>query len=505
MAASGEASHVFVLGLPKCGTTSLHHALESAGYVSVHWAIGKGGYKLKNKGVGAEHRFVGKLMERALAAGLEPLHFLPPGTNAVAQMDCLHWDSAGRIAGLFPQMCPIMLQRLVEVYPMARFILNVRPLAKWLRSVDNHNDMRTRLVAAALPDLPPGKGRTDAELWAWAEGHHANIDSFFAKRGESSRLLWFDIEEEPARATEQLSIFVGRSMTWQVHNATICNKASIPPAMVAAVAPLKEAVAAVALPHATVSSSFAAGLPKGSMTPAKRAASSMTAEQPSHGAASSSITTAMPPNEVTTSIVAWMNFERSQPPLASSPELPGGAENRPTLRLWEFEEVQLESPAYDTLVGYGLILSSQAAAALRVPHLLRVVGTSAEYEGLNQLYVATPELIGQRQVYVGLRPHRKTCGTHAYMWYDAANNQWKLACAGSDSRGSFFSSLGSTWPWPPSRDQQRWQRGPALRRGAGTRDSADLEVALVDHWRGQWNNQDWDFTAKQDALYQGAT
>jgi len=101
MEASGMASHVFVLGLPKCGTTSLHHALESAGYVSVHWALGKGGYKLVNRGSGAEHRLVGKLMQRALAAGLEPLHFLPQGTNAVAQMDYLYWDRAGHVLGYF--------------------------------------------------------------------------------------------------------------------------------------------------------------------------------------------------------------------------------------------------------------------------------------------------------------------------------------------------------------------------------------------------------------------
>jgi len=471
---------VFVLGLPKCGTTSLHHALESAGYVSVHWALGKGGYKLVTRGAGAEQKFVGKLMEKALASGLEPLHFLPPGTNAVAQMDYLYWDSAGRVAGSFPQMCPKMLRRLLEVYPMSRFILNVRSRDKWLKSVDNHNDMRSRFVAADLPDLPPGKGGKDADFWAWAEQHHANIASFFAKLGESSRLLWFDIEEEPARATEQLSRFVGKSITWQVHNATSRSKVKMPPARAAAATPLKEASVAVAPLHGTELSSMVAGSLNGAMTPAKRAASSMTTVAPGHDAASS-ITTAVPQSGAMTSIASWMDFERSQPPLASSPELPGGAEKRPTLRLWEFEEVQLESPAYDTFVGCGLILSSHAAAALRVPHLLRVFGISAECEGLNQLYVATPEVIGQRQVYVGVRPHRKTCGTHAYMWYDAANDQWKLACAGSDTRGSFFSSSGSTWPWPPSRDQQRWQRGPALRRGAGTRGDVDLEVALVDN------------------------
>ena len=34
-----QPSHVFVLSLPKCGTTSLHHFLKNAGYNSVHWTV----------------------------------------------------------------------------------------------------------------------------------------------------------------------------------------------------------------------------------------------------------------------------------------------------------------------------------------------------------------------------------------------------------------------------------------------------------------------------------
>jgi len=389
----------------------------------------------------------------------------------------------------------------MEVYPMSKFILNIRPRDKWLRSVDNHNDMRSRLVAADLPDLPPGKGGNDADLLAWAERHQANVESFFAKLGESSRLLCFDIEQEPTLAIEQLSRFVGKSVAWQVHNATSRAQAAKPSTKVAAVAPsLKEVLATVAPPQVTEPCSIAVEPPSRALTPAKRAASPVTALAPKHCSASS-ITAVEASNRVTSSIAAWMEYERFQPPLASSPELPGGAEKRPTVRLWEFEEFQLESPAYDTLVGYGLILSSHAAAALRVPHLLRVFGISAEGEGLSQLYVATPEVIGQRQVYVGLHPHRKVCSTHAYMWYDESNNQWKIACAGSDSRGSFFSSPGSSWPWPPSGDKQRWQRGPALRRTAGMREDVDLEVAIVGNGRDLWNSQSWDCMTTESAWW----
>ena len=78
----GLPSPVFVVGLPECGTTSLQHALESVGYGSIHC------YAPKPWGPLPGDRFVGQLIDEAVAAGLEPLALLPPWVNAITQLDC---------------------------------------------------------------------------------------------------------------------------------------------------------------------------------------------------------------------------------------------------------------------------------------------------------------------------------------------------------------------------------------------------------------------------------
>lgn len=208
---------VLVLGMPKCGTTSLHYAFESAGFRSVHWALDAGidlqsDRRLREWGEGASQRLICELMRCAAKAGRPPLADLPQ-VDAIAEMNGLYWRHKRRhwAEGYFPQMS--LLETLLHCYPDAHYVLNIRDHDKWLKSVDLHNDMRQRLVCAELPGLPSGCGQLDEELVMWVEAHHQRVMSLLA----GARLLVFDIERD---GSLELSNFFGRRMEWDCHNAT---------------------------------------------------------------------------------------------------------------------------------------------------------------------------------------------------------------------------------------------------------------------------------------------
>lgn len=210
---------VLVLGLPKCGTTSLHHAFQSAGFTSIHWAVGQKANLTKDKelrllGTDGQERLVCRLINEAVQMGEMPLARLPPGTNAVAEMNGVWWTKLNKeAAGIFPQMS--MLDLLMDSYPDAYYILNVRKEEDWLRSVDNHNDLRRRLVAADLPNLPRGVGAADEELISWAKDHHRRVRVKVQARG--LRFLHFHLDHQGG---QDLSRFLGRRVSWGHYNAT---------------------------------------------------------------------------------------------------------------------------------------------------------------------------------------------------------------------------------------------------------------------------------------------
>jgi len=219
-AAAAPRPLVLVLGMPKCGTTSLHEAFKSVGFNSIHWACNAGAdqsadKRLRETGADADRRLVSLLMHRAVAEGLPPLSHLPAGVDAVAEMNGLVWRDRARglVEGSFPQMS--LLEDLAAHYPHAHFVLNVRDARRWVASVDGHNDMRRRLVCAELPGLAAGAGQKDEELVEWVQSHYRRVQSFVGGRG--ARLLVFDIERH---GEKELSAFLGRKVTWGHHNVT---------------------------------------------------------------------------------------------------------------------------------------------------------------------------------------------------------------------------------------------------------------------------------------------
>ena len=256
------ALRIFVLGMPKTATTSLHEAFESIGLKSVHWALNVGLRPDQDRalcmyGKDSDHRLVCACMRRAAkesnqtpSQGILLLDRLPPDITAIAQMDSLVWTDAKKqqVLADFPQMdYDGIVKSLVKDYPGAKFILNIRDMNEWLKSVDNHNDMRQRLIRADLAEygLPVGIGVEDKQLSDWVEKHWKYTKRKFEEwaqeskekpkewpHGEfkvSDKLLELKIDENHEHAKKALQDFLydrlpidgceKKEVMWEVHNA----------------------------------------------------------------------------------------------------------------------------------------------------------------------------------------------------------------------------------------------------------------------------------------------
>ena len=89
------------------------------------------------------------------------------------------------------------LHEIDAFYPNATLILNLRPIHNWLRSVNNWNDMRERIVRCNISSLPQGVGLFDDELVRWYEEHVEMIKTFVQEHA-SHRLVTVDIESDNA-------------------------------------------------------------------------------------------------------------------------------------------------------------------------------------------------------------------------------------------------------------------------------------------------------------------
>jgi len=107
---------VFGIGLNKTGTTSLHEALQTLGYRSLHW----GGPQARS------------LVRRAMAEGRPMLHYLDRELEAVCDLEEVTYN----------------FQLADAQYPGARFILTVRDLEAWIESRCRHVESNRAAKAA---------------------------------------------------------------------------------------------------------------------------------------------------------------------------------------------------------------------------------------------------------------------------------------------------------------------------------------------------------------------
>ncbi len=147
---------MFGIGLNKTGTISLHEALTTLGYRSLHW----GGPSVR------------QVVEQALADG-RPLVEAFPDHDAFSDIWCLSENFV----------------LLDEQYPGSRFVLTTRDLSSWLTSRERHVERnRQRKLEGTYSGTFL---EVDVETWTREyHDHHRKVADHFAGRGD---LLVMDI------------------------------------------------------------------------------------------------------------------------------------------------------------------------------------------------------------------------------------------------------------------------------------------------------------------------
>ena len=188
---------VFILGLPKAGTQSLHHMFRALGCHSVHWwnSLIMNGHPHSDRAAISESEiehfgYLGVAMDYAHRHNQSLLHYIPSRFTVFAQMDIVEKEPGYNI---WPQM--VWYQLLYEQYPDALFILNYRDLDQHIRSINKWNDLRARLIWNEIPGLPRGRGWRDSELKEWMLTHYCAVERFFMDNAPRS-FLKFDIERD---------------------------------------------------------------------------------------------------------------------------------------------------------------------------------------------------------------------------------------------------------------------------------------------------------------------
>lgn len=189
---------VINLGLPKSGTTTLGKALAAAGLRVADWRIRRGDPNATAFG------FVGNLLYHGYFTTGDPLALMP-NHDAFTEIDIVRNGF-----NLWPQTDWGLLSAIRAHHPGARFVLTWREPAKLSDSMMRWSNLgRRRLPDNAIPGLPEGYGKTDAERIRWIEGHYAFCRQVFAG---ASDFLEYDIESPDAPA--RLGRFLGIELPW---------------------------------------------------------------------------------------------------------------------------------------------------------------------------------------------------------------------------------------------------------------------------------------------------
>lgn len=146
------------VGLPKSGSTTLYQFFKCLGLRSTHYYFDT-------------PFFEGKCMREAVNNGLPPLRTCGPNTDAFMEINiekargflCDHtlckkgtglWSAEQDDDCVFPQL--VYLEEIHADNPNATFVMSMRPVHDWLRSVRDWNHLLPALVACDFPNLPRG-------------------------------------------------------------------------------------------------------------------------------------------------------------------------------------------------------------------------------------------------------------------------------------------------------------------------------------------------------------
>ena len=182
---------LFIVGLPKSGTSTIHKAIDCSGMRSVHW-------KSYSQGL-----FVGPSIKARYDDGEDPLTDWQ-GFDAITQADYID----DRVS-IWPQMEPEMLAAIRRHHPGCRFLLNYRDPEAVVASVMQWGDLRYRLSKLGAPGLPPGAAETDNGLLEWIEKHYRQV-----RARHANDPLFCEIDIAASDARKRLGDFIGLPIEW---------------------------------------------------------------------------------------------------------------------------------------------------------------------------------------------------------------------------------------------------------------------------------------------------
>jgi hypothetical protein len=192
---------IFLIGFNKCGTSTISSFLTRNGIKSVH------------------HHFGPSPQNPSRNLALILLHNFNLGRNPLEGIDA--WTAYSDLSYASASFCLDACRYFRQIhryYPDAYYILNTRPVEKWIRSRLNHagGTLARRWMKAYRCDV-----KQLEDLWRLEfENHTADVTEFFG--AQNGNFMVFDIE---SNTPEQLADFLAPQFSldaarWRIINAT---------------------------------------------------------------------------------------------------------------------------------------------------------------------------------------------------------------------------------------------------------------------------------------------
>lgn len=184
-----KINKIFQIGFNKCGTVSIYNFFENNGLKSIHWGMGMLAFTIKrNDEIGY------------------------PLLNGYEHYDCFT-DMEDVHKNIFIHLTHF--KELDKQYPNSKFILNIRPVDKWINSRIHHpNYLNCHKKITGLDE--------DGVIEHWKkqwEDHIESVKEYFKDRPND--LLVFDIESESHKLVEFFSNYIEiKSTEFGHHNKT---------------------------------------------------------------------------------------------------------------------------------------------------------------------------------------------------------------------------------------------------------------------------------------------
>ena len=188
---------IFVIGFNKCGTTSFHHFFKQNGLSSFHW----GGNSSKSNG------------------GLILLNNFMLGNDLLEGIG--HYDAYSDLSFanelIYVEGCRFF-KEIYDQYQDAYFILNTRPVDKWLASRLNHGNGSLKKRSMSVYNCSEIELKS---IWDKQYQKHCDDVRAFFKQNKGN-FLEFDIEKDlPGRLVEFLSKIADLEIKyWTIKNIT---------------------------------------------------------------------------------------------------------------------------------------------------------------------------------------------------------------------------------------------------------------------------------------------